>query len=105
MICSASCTVFSLDDHEWYSVDVGGLNEKQWRPQAFERLVLDPKKKATLANLAKSNSRKVESKRSEDVIEGKGRGTVLLLHGPPGVGKTVSHHKHCFIAFDLLIYL
>ena len=100
MICSTNCTVFSLDDHVWYSVGVGGLKEKRWRPQAFDRLVLDPKKKATLANLAKANSRKVKSKRSEDVIGGKGCGTVLLLHGPPGVGKTVRYHIHCTATFS-----
>ena len=27
---------------------------------------------------------------SYDVVEGKGRGLVILLHGPPGVGKTLT---------------
>lgn len=31
----------------------------------------------------------VQSNKLGDIIEGKSRGIVLLLHGPPGVGKTV----------------
>lgn len=80
VICPASVTVFSLDDHEWYSVDLANLKEKQWRPAALDRLVLDPVKKTTLMCLAKANSHMQEQK-SEDVIGGKGVGTVFLLHG------------------------
>jgi hypothetical protein len=30
MICPVSITVFSLDDYDWYSVDVGKLKENEW---------------------------------------------------------------------------
>jgi hypothetical protein len=56
MICPASMTVFSLDNHEWYSVDVGNIKEREWRPAAFDRLVLDVDKKSTLKSLATMNS-------------------------------------------------
>jgi hypothetical protein len=88
-ICPASITVFSLDIQEWCSVSVSNLKPKEWRPATFDRLVFDHEKKDTLTRLAKTNSRRVQSKKSADIIEGKGRGIVLLLHGPPGVGKTV----------------
>jgi ATP-dependent Lon protease len=71
-------------------VDVGKLKEKEWRPKAFERLVLEKERKDTLIRLASTNSRQIQSFKSKDVIEGKGKGMILLLHGPPGVGKTVS---------------
>jgi hypothetical protein len=93
MICPASIMVFSIDDHEWFVVDVANLKEKEWKPTAFDRLVLDPEKKETLTRLAKTNSRLVQASKSKDVIEGKGKGVVLLLYGPPGVGKTVYSYE------------
>jgi hypothetical protein len=89
IICPASIIVFSLDTHEWCSVSVANLKPNEWRPATFDRLVLDYEKKDILARLAKTNSQRVQSKKSVDIIEGKGWGIVLLLHGPPGVGKTV----------------
>jgi hypothetical protein len=92
MLCDSTLQVFSLDDHEWYLIDINRLKEKVWRPETFNRLVLDQDKKDTLLRLAKTNSRLVQGGKSKDIIEGKGKGIVLLLHGPPGVGKTV-----CFL--------
>jgi SpoVK/Ycf46/Vps4 family AAA+-type ATPase len=89
MICPLTILVFELDNHEWFSVDVDKLKEKEWNPAAFKRLVLDADRKDTLIRLASTNSRLVQESKSKDVIEGKGKGVVLLLHGPPGVGKTV----------------
>ena len=89
MICPASIIVFSLEDHGWYSVETLKLEPKLWRPAAFDRLVIDPNKKDILRRLAKTNLL-VEGASSNDVIDGKGKGIVLLLHGPPGVGKTLT---------------
>jgi hypothetical protein len=89
MICSSTLEVFSLNNQEWYHVVTPGLKPKSWRPESFDRLVLDQHNKENLLRLAKNNSRLVQSSKSKDIIEGKGKGIVLLLHGPPGVGKTV----------------
>lgn len=45
--------------------------------------------KALVENHTKTNDSKTNRK-DMDVIEGKGRGLVILLHGPPGVGKTLT---------------
>ena len=36
------------------------------------------------------NSHLRQSDRFDDLIPGKGGGVVILLHGPPGVGKTLT---------------
>lgn len=87
-ICPASIILVSLDNNEWCSVSVTNLKPKEWRPATFDRLVLNHEEKDTLTRLAKTNSRRIQSKKSVDTIEGKGQGVVLLLHGPPAVGKT-----------------
>jgi replication-associated recombination protein RarA len=57
----------------------------QFNEQAFDALVMTPKRKKLIQALAKSHA----SKRSVDFIAGKGVGSMFLLHGPPGVGKTL----------------
>jgi flagellar biosynthesis GTPase FlhF len=84
--------VFNLEDHEWYSVDILKLKTKVWKPATFDRLVTHLDTKDTLKRLAKTHAR-MEMETHRDVIEGKGQGLVLLLHGPPGVGKTMTAGK------------
>jgi len=69
IICLASIIVSSLDRREWCSVSVTNLKPKEWRPEILDRLVLDQEKEDTLA---KTNSRRVQCKKSVDIIEGKG---------------------------------
>ncbi|KAH6643549.1 P-loop containing nucleoside triphosphate hydrolase protein [Boeremia exigua] len=45
-------------------------------------------KKDMMASLLKSHANK--ALQIDDVIKGKGKGLVFLLHGPPGVGKTLT---------------
>ena len=49
---------------------------------------------AALSNFERGNEPNAEvpevSPKSIDIIEGKGQGLVILLHGPPGVGKTLT---------------
>jgi ATP-dependent protease Clp ATPase subunit len=56
--------------------------EKPWHD-----FKLKGKDKETLRNLVTQHAK---SEVIEDVIRGKGKGLVVLLHGPPGVGKTLS---------------
>lgn len=82
LICPMVMTVFNLDDNEWYLVNIVNLSPRLWRPEAIDRLVFDITKKTVIKHLAGSNSSR-RDRYSRDVIEGKGKGTVLLLHGPP----------------------
>jgi SpoVK/Ycf46/Vps4 family AAA+-type ATPase len=87
--CPATQYVFDLDDHGWYSVNVMDVKPKQWKPESFDRLVMDASRKSILQRIT-TTSLDTATSASHDAIEGKGRGLVLLLHGPPGVGKTMT---------------
>ena len=52
-------------------------------------LVLDLDKKNLIKTLVENHA-KLAKNRTRDIIEGKGQGLVILLHGPPGVGKTLT---------------
>ncbi|KAH0437315.1 AAA family ATPase [Colletotrichum camelliae] len=59
---------------------------------AFDRLVLEDGHKSMIESLISQHFRDKESKGGPhdqvDVVKGKGKGLILLLHGAPGVGKT-----------------
>ncbi|KAI4714377.1 hypothetical protein J4E89_000056 [Alternaria sp. Ai002NY15] len=64
--------------------------------EAFTDLQIEDKNKRLIESLLKSHFRKKKDEQegtevlSQDLIRGKGRGIVILLHGEPGVGKTAT---------------
>jgi len=91
---------FSLTAKAWGDCLVDGLEDIQFSKDIFDRLVLPDDRKRLIKALVKHSSHisssnvgagNVESKYSfQDLIQGKGEGSVFLLYGPPGVGKTLT---------------
>ncbi|RKF64482.1 putative aaa family [Erysiphe neolycopersici] len=89
IIASPVVLGFSFNDKMWLEFTVSGVKEIAWNENAFESLVLKEDTKSILKALVqsqKSNS----TKNIDDVIRGKGKGLVAVLHGPPGTGKTLT---------------
>jgi SpoVK/Ycf46/Vps4 family AAA+-type ATPase len=63
------------------------LHDIEWNIEAFDRLVLKHHKKELVKALVTVH---VATSASTDVIEGKGNGLIMLLHGGPGTGKTLT---------------
>ena len=63
------------------------IKDINWNESAFDRLVLSHGKKELIKALVTANT---QSTRSTDIIEGKGNSFVMLLHGGPGTGKTLT---------------
>ncbi|KAI1739152.1 AAA family ATPase [Xylaria scruposa] len=78
---------FGLHDKKWKNLFVKHLNPVQWNKKAFEQLVLDPQKKELIEAMVRTH---INSSIATDVIEGKGKGLIILLHGGPGTGKTLT---------------
>ncbi|EEY20812.1 conserved hypothetical protein [Verticillium alfalfae VaMs.102] len=66
-----------------------------WNKKAFERLVLDPKTKEMIYALVDVQS---SAEKMDDIIKGKGNGLIVLLHGSPGTGKTLTAESVAEIA-------
>ena len=64
------------------------ISDITWNDSAFDSLVLPSDQKDLILAFAKSQVQ--NSKVFDDVIQGKGRGMIMLLSGPPGVGKTLT---------------
>jgi len=78
--------VFSLVAKKWGRVSVDKVSDIVFRHDAFEKLVLPPEDKQLIYSLVKNTDPAVVS----DVVDNKGGGCTLLLHGEPGLGKTLT---------------
>ena len=79
-------------------LNVDHLRPVNWDMKAFEhRLVLKPQKKELIKALITIHVSSSASMTS-DIIEGKGKGLVILLHGGPGTGKTLTAESVAEIA-------
>ena len=76
---------FSFAIKQWGKFSIRQISEIQFKDQAFNQLVLDQDKKDLIKALVTNTSGNFE-----DIISGKGGGCIFLLHGEPGVGKTLT---------------
>ncbi|KAK0672652.1 putative ATPase [Cercophora samala] len=87
---------YSLIDHRWLALDINNVSEIPPRSLTshFEDLVLPAGHKKLLQALVKNHVRLPKQSNSShetfsmDLVAGKGKGLIILLHGVPGVGKT-----------------
>ena len=93
-LCPSTVNCCVLRSKKWYSVTVSNLKEVDWAKAAFEHLVLDESVKTMLQGLVEQHKKnKALGRIMSDVIPTKGQGLVIVLHGPPGVGKTLTAGK------------
>ncbi|KAJ7114175.1 P-loop containing nucleoside triphosphate hydrolase protein [Mycena crocata] len=80
---------FSFAEKKWFLLFIDGFSEITWNDVSFDRLVLPEASKTLVRALVTSHLRE-ENNQFDDIIKGKGRGLVTVLHGAPGVGKTLT---------------
>ncbi|KAF4308463.1 Multicopper oxidase type 1 [Botryosphaeria dothidea] len=78
----------NLKSKAWVSLFIDIAKDVPWNYDAFDRLVLPGKYKELM--LAFVESQATNRDVFDDVIEGKGQGIIMLLHGAPGLGKTLT---------------
>ena len=81
---------FVLKSHKWINMDVDKLSSKH-DSRLWEHLQLPFGYKDALLSLLEVHIRPEGLVQSDfDLVEGKRTGATVLLHGPPGVGKTLT---------------
>jgi hypothetical protein len=96
VICPARFLGYVMDTKAWAQMPVANVHEikQKIKVDAFANLILEKQAKNLIKSLIGNHEKKKSSAEGgdgvvrEDWIDGKGRGLVILLHGPPGVGKT-----------------
>lgn len=90
MIASPVVLGWAFTEKLWLEFPVSTVEEIKWNDKAFDSLVLPEDQKAIVRALVESHTANTDSDTIDDIIAGKGRGLVSVLHGPPGVGKTLT---------------
>ena len=80
---------FAFSEKLWLEFSLSGVREIEYNEDAFDSLVLPPNQKDIVRALVESHKFNA-AKTIDDVVQGKGKGLVAVLHGPPGTGKTLT---------------
>lgn len=83
-MCSPFTCGFNFATKDWGELLIDNVSDIKFDDNAFDLVVLDESIKSMVKALV-VNSEGTFS----DIISGKSGGTIICLHGPPGVGKTV----------------
>ncbi|KAG2414654.1 hypothetical protein HFD88_003845 [Aspergillus terreus] len=89
LIASPVVLGFAFSEKLWLEFSISGISEIEWNEDAFDSLVLPDNQKSIVKALVESHTF-CAAQNIDDVIQGKGKGLVAVLHGPPGTGKTLT---------------
>jgi hypothetical protein len=87
MLCPPYIYGFSLESKEWCKYFIDHLASVAWQENAMEALILPTAQRRLIRSLVTSH-RYPEHARDEASL--KGKGLIMLLHGTPGSGKTLT---------------
>jgi AAA+ superfamily predicted ATPase len=82
--CSPVVFGFSFNTKEWVRMEIQHISDIVFSETVFDELILHPAHKNILLSCLQTDMPSLDS------IEGKGKGSIFLLYGPPGVGKTMT---------------
>ncbi len=95
LICPCMVYGYVLRSRKWVRLYVDVVEDIAVQELGFESLVLPKGHSETLLALVETHSKgnkpapgKKVVERQIDLVRGKGKGLIILLHGEPGVGKT-----------------
>ena len=110
LLASPTVRGFSFTEKKFLEFFVDNLSPIVWNASCFDQLVLPPSQKELVQALVAEHTSSsppfpshtasttinhdddddVPPKKFDDIIKSKGLGLILVLHGPPGVGKTLT---------------
>ncbi|KAK3370625.1 AAA family ATPase [Podospora didyma] len=94
LLATSAVRGFSFTEKKFLEFSVDQLRDVEWNSESFEQLVLPNQQKELVQALVAEHTQRTTTtnagKGLEDIVKGKGLGLVLVLHGPPGVGKTLT---------------
>ena len=89
LIASSTVVGFSFSEKLWLEFAVSKIGEVSWNTDAFDSLILPDSQKNIVKAMVSSHAFH-PSRSIDDIIAGKGKGLVSVLHGGPGLGKTLT---------------
>ncbi|KAL3962402.1 hypothetical protein ACCO45_003925 [Purpureocillium lilacinum] len=86
LLFPAEVPVFALKEKKWMWALSDSLRPPEWNKTAFDSLQMKVETKKLIEGLVRGHM----EVSFDDVIQGKGQGLIFLLHGAPGLGKTLT---------------
>lgn len=71
----------------WGEFLISRLSPVEWRHESFSHLVIPNSYRRIMKALVTVHASDLKDQLMKDVVEGKGTGLVMALHGSPGTGK------------------
>ncbi|KAK8216109.1 hypothetical protein IWZ01DRAFT_496099 [Phyllosticta capitalensis] len=78
---------YVMRERKWHNIMVEHMSEVSWDKDAFESLVMETSTKELIKALVTSQ---IDPSQATELMSDKGNGLILLLHGGPGTGKTLT---------------
>jgi SpoVK/Ycf46/Vps4 family AAA+-type ATPase len=92
---------YDFVEKEWVNLFVSNIKSIKWNKQPYEDLVLPEATKhlvKAMVTIRASSIKKKEEHAGFDIVAGKGNGLIMLFHGSPGTGKTLTAESVAEIA-------
>jgi len=80
---------FALRQRRWGWLLVDNISLIEWKKDPFSNLEMEEEKKLLIKTLVIGHQPHTALD-FDDIVVGKGKGLIFLLHGPPGMGKTLT---------------
>ena len=92
LLASPMVRGFAFTEKTFLEFFVDKLSPIEWNTKCFEQLVLPDHQKELVQALVAEHTERATAVNAgfDDIVKGKGQGLILVLHGPPGVGKTLT---------------
>ena len=89
-LCLPTVLGYSFVTKMWGRFEIDKFSPIVWNKKAFDLLVLPQATKMLIKALVRGDSECRNVELIKDVISGKGGGCIIILHGRPGTGKTLT---------------
>ena len=89
LLCAPTVCGFVLREKVLARMPIEQLSEPVWKPATFDKLVVPMKTKRLIRTTVKTCLNQPAAS-SVDIVSTRGNGIVVILHGKPGTGKTLT---------------
>ena len=93
-LCASRVSGFVLREKVFAQMPIEHLSDVVWKPETFDKLVVPVETKSLIRTAVKTCLSQPAAS-STDIISTRGNGMVIILHGKPGTGKTLTVEAIC----------